>query len=606
MDQFQIDINKIATNLIEKNIEKVTKGIYDFSSAKRKDLLLKSKNAFDLYLSSAIDKYSSTKTILYRDQRVPLYKFYVDVNLRYQFETINTDNINNLLELSNNITIFGSGGMGKSTLLKHLFLNTILNTDLIPLFVELRDLNDAEITLIDCIYKSLSNLKFNLEKEYFVKALHNGCFVIFLDGFDEVNEEKRRKLTMEIDLMVDKYSENYYIVSSRPGDFLYRGWNKFIDLHVIPLDKQSALSLIEKMDYDNDIKEKFLLELNDNLYKKHQSFCSNPLLLNIMLLTYHEFAEIPDKVHIFYGRAFDALYSQHDATKAGFKRKLMTIENLAIDDFKRVLSAISALSYMEKTYSFDQDQLFYYINSAKQIVDIEFDSNRFKTDLIESVCILVIDGLKYKYQHRSFQEYFTARFISNLPDEEQTSLLLHIIEEEGESIKFDEVFNLLFEMANEKFERNLIIPALEKLKEIIKDSSLELSYLKYMETSFDEFFFDPALLVQEKLSKEAEAIAYSYKENKSGFIDFVQFIYNKYCDLLDIKLPKLETIIEPDNIDSLHEFGEDDEYSQSTRVPLNKVTCDEQLFNDFIGFSKFYLQRLEYSFLVLDQRKPEL
>lgn len=45
---------------------------------------------------------------------------------------INTDKITNLFELGNKIIVTGTGGVGKSILFKHLFLNTIEETGLIP------------------------------------------------------------------------------------------------------------------------------------------------------------------------------------------------------------------------------------------------------------------------------------------------------------------------------------------------------------------------------------------------------------------------------------------------------------------------------------------
>ena len=38
----------------------------------------------------------------------------------------------------------------------------------------------------------------------------------------------------------------------------------------------------------------------------------------------------------------------------------------------------------------------------------EFDESLFMDDLINAVCLLIKDGLNYKFIHRSFQEYFVA------------------------------------------------------------------------------------------------------------------------------------------------------------------------------------------------------
>jgi len=79
------------------------------------------------------------------------------------------------------------------------------------------------------------------------------------------------------------------------------------------------LSLIRKLDYNQDIKQKFLTEVENKLFEKYETFASNPLLLTIMLMTFDQYAEIPEKIHLFYQECFQALYSRHDASKGDIK-----------------------------------------------------------------------------------------------------------------------------------------------------------------------------------------------------------------------------------------------------------------------------------------------
>src|SRR5579863_3099784 len=119
--------------------------------------------------------------------------------------------------------------------------------------------------------------------------------------------------------------------------------------------KKEVLSLVRKIDYEPDVKKRFTKAIRAGMYEKHASFLSTPLLAIMMLLTFDQFASIPDKVHVFYDQAFDALFAKHDASKhGGYKRRSRT--GLAIDDFKRCLSTFCAATYAKGKAVFSETE----------------------------------------------------------------------------------------------------------------------------------------------------------------------------------------------------------------------------------------------------------
>ena len=99
------------------------------------------------------------------------------MGVQYKNRIIDTSNVNNLLKISNKLIITGTGGIGKSILLKHLFLNTIENTEYIPVLIELRKFNNIDtkdISLYNTIYQNLSDNGFKLEDEYYSYSLSEG------------------------------------------------------------------------------------------------------------------------------------------------------------------------------------------------------------------------------------------------------------------------------------------------------------------------------------------------------------------------------------------------------------------------------------------------
>lgn len=532
----EFDYPKIISNLIQKNIENVCKGVYKKGEETYKQFITNTGIAFEEYLNSSVNKFNNVKTIIHSHKPVPLREFYVDINIKCGKDIINTEHIENILSYSNFITIFGSGGTGKSTLFKYLFLDTIISTDLIPIFIELKDFNDKNYENIeDLIFESLINLNFSLEKEFFINSLKNNKYVLFFDGYDEVKEEKKSLISKEIIRITNKYRNNYYLVSSRKNTMLERGWDNFCDFAMEPLNKDKSIELIKNLKYDEEIKEKFLVQLQEGkIFNKHKSFCSNPLLLTIMLLAYQDFAEIPDKLHIFYGRAFDVLYSRHDATKGSFVReKRLEKHGLASDDFKNVLSTFSAISYSHSKVAFEYESLIEYIQEAKIFTDLKFDSKDFLIDLTEAVCILTLDGSEYKYQHRSFQEYFTAMFINNLTDEEQTDFLKTLLDVNPNSLRGDTIFNMLFEMNQTKIEKNFLIPLLEELKDSIYDSDERKTKLNFIKNQFANISID-------RLSRRGFEYTMKFQMNGSDSIKYsnlINFVVKKYISKIE-DIPK--------------------------------------------------------------------
>ena len=68
---------------------------------------------------------------------------YVDVFVKYKNKKISTTIVDNLMKISNNIIIIGSGGTGKSMIMRHLFLNTYHRGEYIPVLIELRKIGDS-------------------------------------------------------------------------------------------------------------------------------------------------------------------------------------------------------------------------------------------------------------------------------------------------------------------------------------------------------------------------------------------------------------------------------------------------------------------------------
>ena len=473
-------ITDVATNLVEDSI----KGAWSKVKKFFKDMEVKDEirygEAYEEYLINTKNKYRKIKTLIYRHAPKELYSFYECIGVYYNGSILDTSNINNLISKEKKIVITGSGGMGKSILLKHLFLNAIEETGYIPVLIELRSMNsfdEKNISIKGMVYDMLVQNGFTLEEEYFEYSLTEGGYVILLDGLDEVNRDRLSRATTEIRKFSDKYRNNKYIVSSRPSDN-FIGWNDYAEMSSVELNKKQALELINKIEFDENVKKVFYKELDAKLYDRYRSFASNPLLLNIMLLTFNNNASIPDKLNDFYELAFSTLYNMHDATKESYVRDIRT--GLSCEDFKILFAYMCFKSYFRDEYEFSEVKLRNYIQEAKEKYGkAPFTVDEFLEDLTMSVCMLVKDGLNYRFVHRSFQEYFAAWYTCKLTDDIQQKLLSNWLKESN-TVDADSYFSMLFNMQSEKVNKIIFAPGIKDIKQKVDEEGYSFDLLKYL------------------------------------------------------------------------------------------------------------------------------
>lgn len=331
-------------------------------------------------------------------------------------ERIPTDSIEKLFEKKQFITLIGSAGSGKSTIVKYLFLNSIDNNFKVPIKLELRYLNDYNGTVIDYIKEKIFKLNRLAKADKIVERLmKSGDFVFFLDGYDEITFSKKEKVTKEIDDLVKLYNKNNYLLTSRPYteiDLL----PLFHNFEVCELSDEDINQFIAKQipAEEKELQEKIIEAINSPENSSYKSFLSNPLLLSMFILTFQSYSSIPQKRSAFYSQVFDALFSVHDSmSKLAFVREKQS--GLSKEQIIEVLELFSFISYFEQKFIFTN----HYLNEKLDVIkakksSIDFINNKLISDLQIAIGIINQDGTEYTFPHRSLQEYFAATYISSL------------------------------------------------------------------------------------------------------------------------------------------------------------------------------------------------
>ena len=406
------------------------------------------------------------KTLLSCDEPVDLLQQYVTTRFRSKRrgkeKIVDDYDAIKEIEEKRRATVVGTAGCGKTIFMRYLWISLFAGSNPhIPIFVELRRLNSmSTLDMESFIFHSIVPTNEKIDILSFQSWIEQGRFAFILDGFDEIAADKREKVQEQILRLCARTQKNIIIVSGRPDD-RFESWQEFSIFRVEPLDKQQVIQLINKIEFDLSVKRKFIEAIDKGLYVKHKDFLSSPLLAGMMLLTFQHYAEIPEKIHVFYELAYATLFSRHDALKEAFKREKYT--RLSIDIFKRQLSCFCIITYKDEKFSFNEAELLEYIRKSALLSDITFDAEDFMKDLLESVCILQQDGLEIGFSHRSFQEYFAAVYLVNMP-QEKLSILLPQLARRGT----DSVFTMMNDMNHDLFKSVYVIPMITKAKRAIR------------------------------------------------------------------------------------------------------------------------------------------
>ena len=456
------DLDKVALQAGIKTTKSVVElffasHIESFKSSLREKYLqnrISDKNLEELletYLSTLHKQCHTLSTIIFPQKEIPLESIYEPLLLtsidRYDGkEEDYSKNIDLLIhdDFTQNMLLIDTAGMGKSTVSKYLILRILQNKlhSKIPIFVELRKIDNEE-TLLEFIVKEMNphNRK-NFTVEMLIMLMEKGKFVFFFDGFDEVSDDKAKELGEEISSLSKIYANNLTLLTSREQSYIPTLHNQ-IACTFKPLVLQQIKSLLLKYDDYASIDVGKQLIAHENFKTLNYELFNTPLMVNLLYKSFGYNHTIDDNVVTFYNEMFDALYKGHDLTKAGFKRKKAS--KLNYEAFKTLFNAFSFVALFENKASFkNKAEVFETINKACKISSIELESKEnFLIDLLNSVPLLTRDGREYKFLHKTIMEFFAAEFLNY---SEKSHDLFEKIKKKELMNSFKKCFEFLYEI----------------------------------------------------------------------------------------------------------------------------------------------------------------
>ncbi len=339
---------------------------------------------------------------------------------RIEMGLINEDRISSMEALNrySKLMLLGKPGAGKTTLLKYTALKcsqSDIFSDLVPIFVTLRQYAGAESQPLLLDYISQDLCAYNIGNEANVKQLlQQGRAILFLDGLDEVRENDLHRVLEDLRSFSEQFYTNRFVITSRLGSQEYI-FEKFTEVEVANFQPLQISQFAQRWFLNNSRHiELFLRKVEDN--RPIQELATNPLLLTLLCLVFDEFGDFPTNRSELYREGLDVLLKKWDAKRNIERHQIY--KNLSMQRKENLLAQVACTTFYQGDYFFRQVDLESYITEyIRNLPKANTDEEALQLDsaaiikAIESQHGLFVERAKgiYSFSHLTFHEYLAAR-----------------------------------------------------------------------------------------------------------------------------------------------------------------------------------------------------
>jgi hypothetical protein len=305
-----------------------------------------------------------------------------------------------------NIAIVGLPGIGKSTLLKKIFIeyNTYqndLHLNHTPLFLTVRDLIEyRSIGYVDFHQYIFSKMNFDF------KNLKTN-FLLFIDGLDEIEESQRDSIIYIITTLKSK--NDLLWISSRKEFFFnhFKPNSSFYSLFYDVLEIQEWDIEEDSLKFADDYSKKYK---NENLYNQLitlrenspniNNFLKKPFELTLILYLLGEKKDISNK-------AFESSYSLYKAFYNNwlYREKHKGVSKLTINDIQHLHQDVSIELFKNRGNSIKFNVIKFSINNI-HLPEIKSDSSFW--DLLITSINTDSEDLIERFWHETIGEFILA------------------------------------------------------------------------------------------------------------------------------------------------------------------------------------------------------
>ncbi|MDZ8184214.1 MAG: NACHT domain-containing protein [Nostoc sp. ChiSLP02] len=345
------------------------------------------------------------------------------------------------------LMVLGAPGAGKSTFLRKVGLEALkgksgeLQHECIPVFIELKLLTESKINIEEVIRQTFRSSQLPFSEEFTTKALEQGKLIILLDSLDEVPTENTDFVISEIQLFVDKYKKNRFIISCRTAAYRSQ-FRNLMEIAIADFDDAQIQQFIQNW-FSSEV-DKRVGTANKcwELIKNQEStkeLARTPVLLTFLCLVYDGSQDLPKNRATLYSKALDILLEKWAAEKRIQTKPIY--RQLGIDVEKIMLAEIAYHSFKSKRLFLSHQELVSQIKDSLHNND-NAPKNLDAEAVLDAIAIqqgILVERARniYSFSHLTLQEYLTAQYIN---DHHQVNKLVteHFVDE-----RWKEVFLLV-------------------------------------------------------------------------------------------------------------------------------------------------------------------
>jgi hypothetical protein len=454
---------------------------------------------------------------------------------RTQEKIILNANLDLIAEYSKKVILVANGGIGKSMMLQHLFLESIqnhLHTGLLPIMIELRDFSENNDLFNDYIVKTAGTFDKNLTNKKMDELMSSGKCQILMDGADEIDPSDVNAFQRQIVELADRYPYNQYVIASRECDVI-KAIKGFSKLYLRPFTREQSSTLIKNLLADSEdeaIRDKITNYLEGEYLQKHKVFASNPMLLTFVIMKYPIVDPFEGKKRLFYRTVYDAIVCGHDEEKKGYSRVFRSAQNA--EEFTKVFREFCAVTYIKHEVEFDLDTFDEYFNNLVTKDTLEnpkiMTSKNFIHDACATACMMYEEDIKLIYIDPGFQEYLFAQYYFLAVPQELETLGRTLWDKPITDFDGYDAFEMLYEFSTEKFERYFLKPYLHN---IFNSKSETIEFVSFLRYGYREFEYQVI---------DTDMVAACVSKNSAEWISLKPIIVEPSSTIFSILLQRLD------------------------------------------------------------------